>query len=150
MLGTWWKTACGLLLATASASTALAGEVLIVSPDGLQNFDEIQAAGFTRLAPGVMGENVTTRGIDLLALPAGARLRLGDEAVVEVPGLRNPCRQLDGIEAGLMDATLDRDEAGEVVRKAGIMGVVVTAGTVAQPTGTGVRAPPRGATFPGP
>lgn len=80
--------------------------------------DELRAAGFD-LAAGQMGENITTEGIDLLGLPTGARLRLGDEAVVEITGLRNPCAQLDGIQPGLMAATLDRDEQGNLIRKAG-------------------------------
>jgi MOSC domain-containing protein YiiM len=91
--------------------------------------DELEAAGF-RLAPGVMGENVTTRGIDLLGLPTGARLRLGGEAVVEITGLRNPCYQLNGLQPGLMKATLDRDADGNLVRKAGIMAVVLAPGEV--------------------
>jgi MOSC domain-containing protein YiiM len=91
--------------------------------------DELRAGGF-ELAPGQMGENVTTRGIDLLALPAGARLLLGETALVEVTGLRNPCQQLDGIQPGLMEAVLDRDAAGKLVRKAGIMGVVLRGGEV--------------------
>ena len=91
--------------------------------------DELRAAGFD-LAPGQIGENVTTRGIDLLALPKGTRLHLGDTAVVEVTGLRNPCRQLNGIQAGLMDATLDRAANGDLIRKAGIMGIVVADGEI--------------------
>ncbi len=91
--------------------------------------DELRKQGFD-VAPGAMGENVTTRGIDLLALPAGTRLRLGAEAVVEITGLRNPCAQLDGIAKGLMAATLDRDAAGKLVRKAGVMGVVLRGGDV--------------------
>ncbi len=91
--------------------------------------DELRRAGFT-VAPGQMGENVTTRGVDLLGLAAGTRLHLGDSAVVEVTGLRNPCAQLDKIAPGLMAATLDRDAQGNLVRKAGIMGVVVAAGEV--------------------
>ena len=71
-----------------------------------------------------MGENVTTRGIDLLGLPVGARLCLGDTAVIEVKGLRNPCAQLDRVQRGLMGATLGRDQNGDLVRKAGIMAVV--------------------------
>ena len=92
--------------------------------------DELAAAGFAGLRPGQMGENVTTRGVDLLGLPAGARLRLGDDAVVEVTGTRNPCKQLDEIQAGLMQATLGRDADGELVRKAGVMAVVVSGGEV--------------------
>lgn len=91
--------------------------------------DELRSAGYP-VGPGVMGENVTTRGVDLLALPRGTRLHLGDTAVVEVTGLRNPCKQLDGIQRGLMGATLDRDPAGNLVRKAGVMAVVVTGGDV--------------------
>lgn len=92
--------------------------------------DELAGRGFA-VAPGQMGENVTTRGVDLLALPAGARLHLGTcGAVVELTGLRNPCSQLDGIQAGLMEATLDRDENGELVRKAGVMAVVLEGGEV--------------------
>lgn len=91
--------------------------------------DELRAAGFA-LSPGDMGENVTTRGIDLLGLPTGTRLRLGDSAVVEITGLRNPCSQLDGLRPGLMAATLARDEHGKLIRKAGVMGVVIVGGAV--------------------
>jgi MOSC domain-containing protein YiiM len=77
-----------------------------------------------------MGENVTTRGVDLLGLPTGARLRLGDAAVVEITGLRNPCTQLDGLHPGLMAATLERDADGHLVRKAGVMAVVLAGGDV--------------------
>jgi len=91
--------------------------------------DELAATGF-HLAPGIMGENVTTRGIDLLGLPTGTRLRLGAEALVEVTGLRNPCYQLNGLQPGLMKATLDRDADGNLVRKAGVMAVVLSAGEI--------------------
>jgi hypothetical protein len=91
--------------------------------------DELRAAGFD-VDPGEMGENVTTAGVDLLALPTGTRLHLGPSAVVEVTGLRNPCRQLDGIQRGLMAAVLDTDADGALVRKAGVMAVVVEGGTV--------------------
>lgn len=91
--------------------------------------EELAERGF-RVRPGEMAENVTTRGLDLLALPAGARLALGDAAVVELTGLRNPCRQLEEIADGLMEAVLDRDEEGELVRKAGVMAVVLTGGLV--------------------
>jgi len=92
-------------------------------------FDELGAAGFD-VAPGRLGENVTTRGVDLLGLPTGAQLSLGDVAVVEITGLRNPCTQLDGIERGLMEATLERKADGGLVRKAGVMGVVLVGGDV--------------------
>jgi MOSC domain-containing protein YiiM len=91
--------------------------------------DELEAAGF-RLTPGIMGENVTTRGVDLLGLPTGARLRLGPAAVVEITGLRNPCRQLNDFQPGLMQATLDRDADGNLIRKAGVMGVVLAGGEI--------------------
>jgi len=91
--------------------------------------DELAARGLP-VRPGEMGENVTTRGVDLLALPTGARLRLGPEAVVEVTGLRTPCRQLERLHRGLLEAVLDRDDTGALVRRAGIMAVVVNAGEV--------------------
>src|SRR3954451_6567124 len=91
--------------------------------------DELRARGFA-VSPGLMGENVTTSGIDLLALPTGTRLHLGGEAVVEVTGLRNPCRQLDSLQPGLMAATLDRDGNGNLIRKAGIMAIVLFGGVV--------------------
>jgi MOSC domain-containing protein YiiM len=91
--------------------------------------DELRDRGFP-VGAGVMGENVTTRGLDLLGLPTGTVLRLGPDAAVEVTGLRNPCRQLDGIAPGLMAAVLDRDPDGGLVRRAGIMAVVVADGEV--------------------
>jgi MOSC domain-containing protein YiiM len=91
--------------------------------------DELQAAGFD-VSPGEMGENITIRGIDLLALPVGTRLHIGSGTVVELTGLRNPCAQLEGIQPGLMAATLGRDEDGGLVRKAGVMGIVVASGDV--------------------
>jgi MOSC domain-containing protein YiiM len=103
--------------------------------------DELRAAGFD-MAPGQMGENVTTRGVDLLGLPTGARLHLGDTAVVEITGLRNPCAQLDGIQPGLMAATLDRDAEGNLVRKAGIMGIVLADGEVRAGDPIRVELPP--------
>ena len=92
-------------------------------------FEELGERGFA-VAPGDIGENVTTRGLALLALPTGTRLHLGGTAVVEVTGLRNPCAQLDSFQPGLMAAVLDRDAAGRLVRKAGIMGVVLVGGEV--------------------
>jgi MOSC domain-containing protein YiiM len=91
--------------------------------------DTLQEQGFA-ISAGQMGENVTTRGVDLLGLPTGAHLHLGAEAVVEVTGLRNPCAQLDRIQLGLMGATLERAPDGSLIRKAGIMGVVLEGGEV--------------------
>ena len=91
--------------------------------------DELRAAGFTVFA-GQMGENVTTRGVDLLHLPTGTRLHLGNAAIVEVTGLRNPCVQLDHFQSGLMGAVLVRDNQGALIRKAGIMAIVVADGEV--------------------
>ena len=91
--------------------------------------DELKRAGFS-VAAGDMGENITTQGIDLLGLPTGTRLRLGENAVVEITGLRNPCVQLDRFQPGLMAAVLDKDEGGDLVRKAGIMSIVLKGGDV--------------------
>lgn len=91
--------------------------------------EELQAAGFP-VSAGTIGENVTTRGIDLLALPSGTRLHLGDTAVIEVTGLRTPCRQLDRFQQGLKDTLMPRDADGNFIRRAGIMSVVLTGGEV--------------------
>jgi MOSC domain-containing protein YiiM len=93
-------------------------------------FDELARAGFV-VEPGELGENVTTRGIDLLGLPRGARLSLGDTALIELTGLRSPCRQIDAnIAPGAMAATLDRAPDGSLIRKAGVMAVVLEGGEV--------------------
>ena len=105
--------------------------------------EELAERGF-RVAAGEMGENVTTRGVDLLGLPTGTRLRLGDEAVVEITGLRSPCIQLEKLQTGLMAAVLDRDAEGNLVRKAGVMSVVVAGGEVrpGDPIAVELPAPP--------
>lgn len=108
---------------------------------GVELLEELGRRGF-EVAPGQLGENVTTRGVDLLGLPRGSRLHLGHLAVVEVTGLRNPCRQLDDFQAGLMQAVLDRDEQGRLIRRAGVMGVVVEGGQVNPGDGMVVTLPP--------
>ncbi len=91
--------------------------------------DDLRERGFP-VTPGDMGENIPTLGVDLLELPAGTLLRMGGSAVVELTGLRNPCKQLNGLHPGLMEATLDRKPDGELVRLAGVMGIVVSGGTI--------------------
>jgi MOSC domain-containing protein YiiM len=91
--------------------------------------ETLKTQGFNVVA-GQMGENITTKGIDLLGLPRGAKLKIGAEAVVEVTGLRNPCVQLNGIQDGLMQAVLDRDAQNNLIRKAGIMGIVLQGGVI--------------------
>jgi MOSC domain-containing protein YiiM len=92
-------------------------------------FDELGEGGFV-VAPGQLGENVTTRGVDLLGLPVGTLLRLGDEAVVEITGLRNPCAQIDNFQRGLLKQVVGRGEGGAVVYKSGVMSVVREGGVV--------------------
>jgi MOSC domain-containing protein YiiM len=92
-------------------------------------FDMLAAKGFS-VGPAMMGENITTRGVDLLGLSAGTRLRLGDDAVIEITGLRNPCHQLNGLIPGLMEAVLDRASDGSLIRMAGVMAVVISGGIV--------------------
>ncbi|HZY26974.1 MAG TPA: MOSC domain-containing protein [Jiangellaceae bacterium] len=98
--------------------------------------DHLRAAGF-RVGPGDLGENITTRGVDLLGLSTATRLHLGDDAVVEVTGLRNPCTQIDEYRRRLLKEVVGRDETGAVVYKAGVMGVVLTGATSAQETRSG-------------
>ncbi|MER5625031.1 MOSC domain-containing protein [Streptosporangium sp. NPDC002544] len=103
--------------------------------------DELRAAGFS-VAAGELGENVTTRGVDLLGLPVGTLLRLGRDAVVEVTGLRNPCGQIEGFQKGLLRQVVGRDENGELVRRAGVMSVVVAGGEVRPGDPIEVERPP--------
>ena len=104
-------------------------------------FDELAAQGFGVQA-GQLGENLTTRGIDLLALPRDAELRIGAEVVLRVTGLRNPCPQIENFEPGLLKAVVDRDANGGVVRKAGIMSIVLAGGVVKPGDAIEVRLPP--------
>jgi len=103
--------------------------------------DELNASGF-HVSAGQMGENITTCGVDLLDLPTGTRLHLGDAAIVEVTGLRNPCEQLNGFQGGLMKACVYKDENGNIVRKAGVMSIVLTGGEVRAGDSIRVELPP--------
>jgi MOSC domain-containing protein YiiM len=105
-------------------------------------FDELREKGFT-IRDGEIGENITTMGIDLLNLPKGALLNIGKTAKIEVTGLRNPCKQLDLLQAGLMKAVLDRDKNGNLVRKAGIMGIVLEGGEIRSGDEISVELPPQ-------
>lgn len=104
--------------------------------------DELRIKGFAVHA-GEMGENITTRGIDLLKLPVRTRLHLGVDAVIEITGLRNPCTQLNGLQDGLMAAVLDKDGQGNLIRKAGVMGVVLVGGEVQPSDRIRVELPPK-------
>jgi hypothetical protein len=104
-------------------------------------FEELRLAGFA-VRPGDIGENVTTQGLALLALPTATRLHLGASAVVEVTGLRNPCRQIDRFQPGLLAALLDKDAEGNVVRKSGIMAIVLAGGEVRRGDPIGIELPP--------
>jgi MOSC domain-containing protein YiiM len=104
-------------------------------------FDELAAAGFDAIAPGAIGENVRVRGIPLLDLPCGTRLALGEEAVIELTGLRNPCGQLNQFRPGLMQAVLGRTADGALVRKAGVMAVVLADGIVRPGDAVGIELP---------
>lgn len=102
---------------------------------------ELQSRGFA-IEPGMLGENITTSGIDLRALPVGTRLRLGATAVVELTGLRNPCVQIENFHEGLLSAVIARDARGHVERKAGVMSIVLVGGHVAAGDPIGIELPP--------
>jgi len=91
--------------------------------------EELKARGF-EVYPGAIGENITTRDLDVLSLPQNTLLRVGPSAVVQVKGLRSPCRQLDDFQQGLKQAVLEHSESGELIRKSGIMGIVLESGEV--------------------
>ena len=103
-------------------------------------FEELGEKGF-KVTPGDMGENIATRGIDLLGLPRGSLLRIGQEVVLEVTGLRNPCAQIERFQSGLLDAVLGRRPNGEVIRKAGIMTAVRKGGVIQPKDGIAVDLP---------
>jgi hypothetical protein len=103
--------------------------------------DELRESGFT-VAAGQIGENITTRGLDLLALPRNTRLHVGTDAIITITGLRHPCEQLDAFQPGLMNAVLDHDESGRLIRKSGIMGVVTLGGEVRTGDTIEVELPP--------
>lgn len=106
-------------------------------------FDELAAKGF-KVNPGDIGENITTRGVDLLGLSTGTLLSIGQEAVVEITGLRNPCSQLNAIQDGLMKAVLDKDADGNLIRKSGVMGIVIEGGVVRAGENIAVKLPEGG------
>jgi MOSC domain-containing protein YiiM len=91
--------------------------------------DALSGSGL-QILPAAMGENILTKGIDLLAMPEGTRLKIGLQAVVELTGLRNPCNQLNRLVPGLMAALIEQAPDGSLIRKAGVMGVVLQGGDV--------------------
>ena len=90
---------------------------------------ELNQRGFD-VSPGSIGENILTEGIQLLDLPTGTCLRIGKSATIKVTGLRNPCWQLDNFQSGLLKAVLDQDENSNIIRKSGIMAIVLKSGDV--------------------
>ena len=104
--------------------------------------DELADQGFI-VAPGELGENITTRNLDLLSLPTGTRLLFDGGAGVEITGLRNPCVQIDRFQPGLLRAVLDHDAAGNLIRKAGVMGIVLQGGEIRQGSRITVELPSR-------
>lgn len=107
---------------------------------GEELLDEVAAKGFA-VAPGQLGENVTTAGIELLTLPRGTVLQLGPDAEVEITGLRNPCSQIDAFDKGLLKVVVSRDADGRVIRKAGVMAIVLQGGIVKAGDAIGVVLP---------
>lgn len=103
--------------------------------------DALREEGFA-VSPGRLGENVLTEGLDLLALPTGTRLALGDDAVLVLTGLRNPCRQLEDVGAGLMQRLIERRPDGRILRRAGVMAIVERGGMVERGAAIGVTLPP--------
>ena len=91
--------------------------------------DQARDQGY-ELTPGDLGENILTDDLDLVGLWQDTLLHIGSQAVVRVSGLRNPCAQIDSFRPGLLQVAVRRDLKGDVVRKAGIMGVVTTGGVV--------------------
>ena len=91
--------------------------------------DELASKGF-EVTAGQLGENILTHRIDLLALPAGTHMVFPSGAQLKITGLRNPCHQINGHTPGLMDALLDKADDGSLIRKGGVMAVVLEGGLV--------------------
>jgi len=104
-------------------------------------YEELNGAGFSVL-PGQLGENITTQGLELLKLPSAARLFIGDQTALQVTGLRDPCKKLNDIQAGLMEATIERNSNGGLIRKTGIMSVVIKGGEIKPGDPIRVEMPP--------
>jgi hypothetical protein len=104
-------------------------------------FDEVGKSGFS-VGPGGLGENITTEGLQLLRLPVGTVLRVGNDALIALTGLRNPCQQINGFASGLLDKLQERSDSGEIIRKAGVMGIVVRSGEVLPADEIRVSLPP--------
>jgi len=96
---------------------------------GSELFQDVAKRGYT-VGPGDLGENITTIGIDLLALPTGTTLRLGSDCLISITGLRNPCQQINDFRDGLLSEMLERNDDGTLVKKAGVMAVVIRSGVV--------------------
>jgi MOSC domain-containing protein YiiM len=88
-------------------------------------FDDLKELGLI-VKPGEMGENITTRNIDIINLPLDTKLHLGDSAILQLTGLREPCGQLNTVQKGLKNAVLD--ESGK--SRVGVMSVVLRGGAV--------------------
>ncbi|WP_102275044.1 MOSC domain-containing protein [Cytobacillus massiliigabonensis] len=95
------------------------------------------------IKPGQLGENITTHGINLLELPADTILHVGKEAIVKITGLRNPCQQIDHFKPGLLQAVIDKDSEGNLIRKAGIMGIVLKSGEIEPGDSIHIKLPPK-------
>ena len=104
-------------------------------------FEEL--SGRFHIEPGQMGENITTAGINLLELPVNSILFLGHSAMIKITGLRNPCAQIDQFQPGLLNAVIEKDENGNLIRKAGIMGIVLESGEVKPGDEIRVELPPK-------
>ena len=104
--------------------------------------EELKQKGFN-LTPDDMGEKIATRGIDLLSLPTDTKLHIGESAVIKITGLRNPCAQLNAFQPGLMSAVFDKDEEGNIVRKAGVMSIVLSSGRVGTGDRISIEFPPK-------
>lgn len=103
--------------------------------------EELTGQGFA-LEPGDLGENVLTRGIDLLSLPRCTRMRIGEQAEIEITGLRNPCGQIEVFQPGLLAKVALRSDDGAIIRKAGVMAIVVTGGRISTGDAIAVTLPP--------
>ncbi len=112
-----------------------------VSLLGMESIRKMQDKGLS-VGPGDFAENITTEGIDLLALPIGTVLKVGDDAVIEISQIGKVCHTKCAIYYQAGDCVMPREGIFAVVREPGDVKVGDTVEVVKLGEGTCDRTPP--------
>ena len=79
-----------------------------VSLLGMESIEKMRALGLD-VGPGDFAENLTTAGIDLVSLPVGTRLRVGDRVELEVTQIGKECQDRCAIYRQAGDCVMPRE-----------------------------------------